>query len=57
MKTAKFTKPLTIALHQDVYEEIKKITDDEKISMAEWVREAGETALTTKQLKEEMKND
>ena len=54
MKTAKFTKPLTIALHQDVYEEIKKITDDEKISMAEWVREAVETALTGKQQEEDI---
>jgi hypothetical protein len=49
MKIAKFTKPLTIALHPEVYEEIKQITDDKKISMAEWVREVMEKALKFKQ--------
>lgn len=35
MKTAKFTKPLTIALHPEVYAAIKQITDERKISIAE----------------------
>ena len=45
MKEALFTKSLTVALSPDVYREVKKITDDKKISMAEWVRDAVETAL------------
>ena len=45
MKEALFTKSLTLALSPEVFTEIKKITDDEKISMAEWVRDAVETAL------------
>jgi len=40
MKEAKFTKSLTVALPVDVYQKIKQITDDEKISMAQWVRRA-----------------
>ena len=40
MREAKFTKSLTVALPIDVYQKIKKITDDEKISMAQWVRRA-----------------
>ena len=45
MKKAQFTKPLTIALSQSIFEEIKQITDDRQISMAEWVREAVDAAL------------
>jgi predicted DNA-binding protein len=45
LKTARFTKALTIALHPDVYEQIKQVTDAEKTSMAEWVRDAVEAAL------------
>ena len=32
MREAKFTKSLTVALPIDVYQKIKQITDDEKIS-------------------------
>ena len=45
MKKAQFTKPLTIALSPSTFEEIKKITDDRQISMAEWVRDAVDAAL------------
>lgn len=45
MKTATFTKPLTVMLSPDTYEQIKQITDRERISMGEWVREAVEMAL------------
>jgi predicted DNA-binding protein len=45
MKIARFTKALTIALHPEVYEQIKQITDAEQTSMAEWVRAVVETAL------------
>ena len=45
MREAKFTKSLTVALPIDVYQKIKQITDDEKISMAQWVRRAIDAAL------------
>ena len=45
MKEAKFTKSLTVALPIDVYQKIKKITDDGKISMAHWVRKVVNMAL------------
>jgi hypothetical protein len=53
MKTARFIKGLTIALHPDVYEQIKQITDAEQTSMAEWVRDAVEAALKNTKQKEE----
>lgn len=39
MKYAKFTKPLTIALENHIYKQIKDISDNQPISMAEWVRD------------------
>jgi hypothetical protein len=45
MKTAQFTKALTIALHPEMFEQIKQITDTEHISIAQWVREAVASAL------------
>jgi hypothetical protein len=54
MKTAQFTKALTIALHPDVYEEIKNICDAEKISMAQWVRAAVDTELAKEKQKEDI---
>ena len=45
MREAKFTKSLTVALPIDVYQKIKEITDDEKISMAQWVRQTVNMAL------------
>jgi hypothetical protein len=45
MKTAKFTKPLTIALHPEVFARIKQITDIKNISIAEWVRVTVDAAL------------
>jgi len=53
MRTAQFTKPLTFALHLEVYEEIKNICDAEKISMAQWVRAAVDAALENKKQKED----
>jgi len=53
MKTATYTKALTIALHPDAYEQIRRITDTERISMAEWVRAAVDAALENKKQKED----
>ena len=53
MREAKFTKSLTVALPIDVYQKIKKITDDEKISIAQWVRKVVNMALEGDAVEEE----
>jgi hypothetical protein len=53
MKEAEFTKSLSVALSVDVYQKIKEITDDEKISMAQWVRRAVSRALEGDAVEEE----
>jgi len=53
MKEAKFTKSLTVALPIDVYQKIKEITNNEKISMAQWVRRAVNMALEGDAVEEE----
>jgi tartrate dehydratase alpha subunit/fumarate hydratase class I-like protein len=57
MRTAKFKKQLTIALPPDHYDQIKQITDDEQISMAQWVRQAVATALNNIKREGEQMND
>ena len=52
MKQAVYTKSLTIALSPEQYAQIKGITDEKRISMGEWVREALEAALSKLQQKE-----
>jgi predicted DNA-binding protein len=46
MRIARFSKPLTIALHPEVFDRVKQITDNERRSMADWIREAVDAALT-----------
>jgi hypothetical protein len=53
MREAQFVKSLTVALSVDVYQKIKEITDDEKISMAQWVRRAINQALKGDAVEEE----
>ena len=53
MRKSQFSRPLTIALPPDHFEEVKKITDDRQISMAQWVRDAVAEALETNQPKED----
>ena len=45
MRKSQFSRPLTIALPPEHFEQIKMITDAEQISMAQWVREALAEAL------------
>ena len=45
MKQAIFTKSLTISMPLEQYAQIKEITDQGRISMAEWVRDAVASAL------------
>ena len=54
MREAKFTKSLTVALPIYVYKKIKQITNDEKISMAQWVRKAVDLALEGDAVEEEL---
>ena len=51
MKQAQFTKSLTISMPPEHYEQIKQITDERHISMAEWVRDAVAAALNNKSTK------
>ena len=53
MREAEFTKSLTVALSVDVYQKIKQITDDEKISMAQWVRRVVNLTLDGDAVEEE----
>ena len=53
MKVARFIKPLTVAFDQAVFEEIKQLTDERQVSMAEWVRDAVAAALAKNQQKED----
>ena len=57
MKNARFTKAFTVALHPDVFEKIKLITDKQQISMAEWVRDAVAAALKNNKREEEQMNE
>ncbi len=57
MRTSKFTKALTIALPPEHFEQIKKITDAEQVSIAEFVRNAVAAALTNNKKQEDIKND
>jgi hypothetical protein len=57
MRTSQFTKALTIALPPEHFEQIKKITDDRQISMAEWVRDAVTAALETHRQKGNLCNE
>ena len=45
MRKARFQKQLTIAISPEHFDQIKKITDDQEISLAEWFRDAVAAAL------------
>ncbi len=53
MRTSQFSKALTVALSPEQYAQIKGITDEKRISMGEWVRDAVDAALSNLQQKEE----
>ena len=56
MRKSQFSKALTIALPPDHFEQIKQITDEQQISMAQWVRDAVDAAFERhqRQTKEEV---
>ena len=45
MRTRQFSNSLSVALSPDDFDQIKKITDEQQISMAQFVREAVAAAL------------
>jgi hypothetical protein len=52
MREACLTKALTVAFTKETFAKIKAITDQEKISMGEWVRIAVEKTLTNTEVPE-----
>jgi hypothetical protein len=57
MRKSQFSRPLTIALPPDHFDEVKRITDDRQISMAQWVREAVAVSLNTINRRGDQMND
>ena len=57
MKQAVFTKSLSFALRPEAYGQIKAITDENKTSLADWVRAAVDAALAKNIQREKYKND
>jgi hypothetical protein len=53
MRVRQFSNSLSVALPQDHWEQIKKITDEKQISMSQWVRDAVAAALKKNQPKED----
>ena len=45
MKNARFTKAFSFTISPEVFARIKRITDEQQTSMAEWVRDAVAMAL------------
>ena len=46
MRTRRFSKALTVALHPEAFDRIKQITDVQARSMADWIREVVDHALS-----------
>jgi tartrate dehydratase alpha subunit/fumarate hydratase class I-like protein len=57
MRKSQFSQPLSVALPPDHYDQIKQITDDEQISMAQWVRQAVAKALNNIKREGEQMNE
>ena len=53
MRKARFQKQLTIAISPEDFHVIKQITDEQEISLAQWVREAVNEALQTNKREED----
>jgi len=53
MRKARFKKQLTIAIPLEHFELIREITDEQEVSLAEWIRDAVAAALPTNQPKED----
>jgi len=54
MRVKQFPNSLSVALSQEHLDQIKRITDEQEISLAQWVRDAVAAALTKIQQEEEI---
>ena len=57
MRVRQFSYSLSVALSPGHWEQIKEITDEQQISMSQWVRDAVAAALTKIQQEEKIEND
>ncbi len=57
MKTAQYTKSLTVSLRPEVFDQIKQITDERQISIGQWVRDAVDSALEKVKQKKAIMNE
>ncbi len=57
MRVAKYTRTLSMAVQPELYHKIKKITDEERISIAEWFRRVAEEALSNSVKEERLNHD
>jgi hypothetical protein len=57
MRVRQFSNSLSVALSQNHFDQIKQITDEQQVSMAQFVREAVATALGKLQQEENLTND
>ena len=57
MKTAKYTKSMTITVEPVAFQRIKEITDQEKTSISEWCRKAIYSALVDHNYEKEQNNE
>lgn len=48
MRQAQFKRPLSVAFRQDMFTKIKQKSDEDKISMAEWIRQVIDLHLSGK---------
>ena len=48
MRKQRYIHPVTVYLTEDVYREVKSITDREEVSFGEWIRNAIDDALKNK---------
>ena len=55
MRTAKFTKSLTVSLEPEAFKLIKQFTDQKQISIGDWVRTAIDKALEKEQSADELR--
>lgn len=57
MRVRQFSNSLSVALSPEHWDQIKQITDEQQISMAQWVREAVAAALTKNQQEKDITNE
>ena len=57
MRKARFQKQMTIAISPEDFEQIQRITDEQEISLAEWIRNAVAMALNNIKAEEDQMNE